>query len=130
MNAEETVRLREKRERLGTRIDWRDGRRVEILRIPPILRICVRGQRFHVTSLALQPATPFSGYIVRQLAAQCSFFPHPVSLQHKAILCYRVFVKYCVFSRKFATSPTPELGCYWLYKKLPANGSDCTLALC
>ena len=23
----------------------------------------------------------------------------------------------------------PELGCYWLYKKLPANRSDCTLAL-
>ena len=32
-------------------------------------------------------------------------------------------------SRKFATSPSPVLGCYWLYKKLPANRSDCTLAL-
>jgi len=32
-------------------------------------------------------------------------------------------------SRKFATSPSPALGCYWLYKKLPANWSDCTLAL-
>ena len=32
-------------------------------------------------------------------------------------------------SRKFATSPSPALGCYWLYKKLPANRSDCTLAL-
>ena len=42
---------------------------------------------------------------------------------------YRVFIKYCVFSRKFATSPSPVLGCYWLYKKLPANRSDCTLAL-
>ena len=31
--------------------------------------------------------------------------------------------------RKFATSPSPILGCYWLYKKLPANRSDCTLAL-
>ena len=46
---------------------------------------------------------------------------------------YRVFIKYCVFfsknSRKFATSPSPALGCYWLYKKLPANRSDCTIAL-
>ena len=32
-------------------------------------------------------------------------------------------------SRKFATSPSPALGCYWLYKKSPANRSDCTLAL-
>ena len=32
-------------------------------------------------------------------------------------------------SRKFATSPSPALGCYWLYKKLPAIRSDCTLAL-
>ena len=32
-------------------------------------------------------------------------------------------------SRKFATSPSPALGCYWLYKKLPSNRSDCTLAL-
>ena len=31
--------------------------------------------------------------------------------------------------RKFATSPSPALGCYWLYKKFPANRSDCTLAL-
>ena len=32
-------------------------------------------------------------------------------------------------SRKFATSPLPANGCYWLYKQLPANRSDCTLAL-
>ena len=32
-------------------------------------------------------------------------------------------------SRKFATSPSPALGCYWSYKKLPANRSDCTIAL-
>ena len=31
-------------------------------------------------------------------------------------------------SPKFA-SPSPALGCYWLFKKLPANRSDCTLAL-
>ena len=30
--------------------------------------------------------------------------------------------------QKFATSPSLALGCYWLYKKLPANRSDCTLA--
>ena len=45
---------------------------------------------------------------------------------------YRVFIKYCFppkNSRKFATSSLPALGCYWLYKKLPANRSDCTLAL-
>ena len=33
----------------------------------------------------------------------------------------RVFIKYCGFfsknSRKFAPSPSPALGCYWLYKK-------------
>ena len=53
--------------------------------------------------------------------------------QTKICFRYRVFIKYCVFffknSRKFATSPSPALGCYWLYKKLPANRSDCTLAL-
>ena len=32
-------------------------------------------------------------------------------------------------SRKFATSSSPAIDCYWLYKKLPANRSDCTLAL-
>ena len=51
----------------------------------------------------------------------------------RPIVRYRVFIKYCVFSknsRRFATSPSPEFGwCYWLYKKLPANRSDCTLAL-
>ena len=39
---------------------------------------------------------------------------------------YRMFIKYF---RKFAPSPSPALGCYWLYKKLPASRSDCTLAL-
>ena len=46
---------------------------------------------------------------------------------------YRVFIKYCFFPKNFrmlATSPSPELGCYWLYKKLTANRSDCTIALC
>ena len=32
-------------------------------------------------------------------------------------------------SRNIATSPSSALGCYWLYKKLPAIRSDCTLAL-
>ena len=32
-------------------------------------------------------------------------------------------------SRKFATSPSPALDCYWLFKKLTANRSDCKLAL-
>ena len=38
---------------------------------------------------------------------------------------YRVFIKYCFFfknSRKFATSPSPALGCFWLYKKLKPIG--------
>ena len=46
-------------------------------------------------------------------------------------ISYRVFIKYCIFlknSGKFATSPSPALGCYWLYKKLPAIRSDCMLA--
>ena len=33
---------------------------------------------------------------------------------------YRVFIKYCVFSknsRRLATSPSPAFGRYWLYKK-------------
>ena len=42
-------------------------------------------------------------------------------LQYKRLYLdrYRVFMKYCVFSknsRKFATSPSPALVCYWLYK--------------
>ena len=40
------------------------------------------------------------------------------------ILCY-----FSKNSRKFAASPSHALGCYWLYKNLPANRSDCTLAL-
>ena len=43
-----------------------------------------------------------------------------------------MFIKYCVFSknsRKFATSPSPALACFWLYRKLPSNRSDCTLEL-
>ena len=32
-------------------------------------------------------------------------------------------------SGKFATSPSPAFGFYWLYKKLPVNRSDCTLGL-
>ena len=46
---------------------------------------------------------------------------------------YGVFIKFCVFSKNsqiFATSPSsPVLDCYVLHKKLPANRSDCTLAL-
>ena len=46
---------------------------------------------------------------------------------------YRVLIKYCVFFKEFSKVcplPSPALGCYWLYKKLPVNRSDCTLALC
>ena len=35
---------------------------------------------------------------------------------------YRVFIKYRVFSNnagKFASSPSPALGCHWLFNKLP-----------
>ena len=32
-------------------------------------------------------------------------------------------------SRKFVTSSSSALGCYWLYKKLQPNRSNCTLAL-
>ena len=41
----------------------------------------------------------------------------------------------CVFSKNFnyfATAPSRELGCFWLYRNStnwPANGSDCILAL-
>ena len=48
-------------------------------------------------------------------------FPH--------VYVQTVIVYFSKNSRKFATSPSPVLGCYWLYKKLPANRSDCTLAL-
>ena len=41
------------------------------------------------------------------------------------IYAYRMLIEHCVFS----ISPSKSLGCYWLYKKLPANRSDCTLAL-
>ena len=39
-------------------------------------------------------------------------------------IMYRVFIKYCVFSKNFkyfAISPWPTLGWYWLYRKWPAN---------
>ena len=39
-------------------------------------------------------------------------------------MSYRVFIKYSILSknsRKFATSPSPALGCNMLYKKWPAN---------
>ena len=38
---------------------------------------------------------------------------------------YWAFIKYCFFYsnnfRYFATSPSPGLGCYWLYRKWTAN---------
>ena len=40
--------------------------------------------------------------------------------------CSSIIVYFSKNSRKFATSPSPALGCYWLYKKLTANR---TLAL-
>ena len=43
--------------------------------------------------------------------------------------CSLNIVFFCQDFLKFATSPSPALGCYWLYKKLPANRSDCALAL-
>ena len=39
-------------------------------------------------------------------------------------------MKYCVFPKNFqyfATSPSQRPGCFWLYKKWPANKCDCTL---
>ena len=58
--------------------------------------------------------------------------PSRLSLYAPDII-YSVFIKYCGFffknSLKFATSPSPALGRYWLYKKLLVNRSDCTLAL-
>ena len=54
-------------------------------------------------------------------------------LQGKKLACQflcRVFIKYCVFSKNFqyfVTSPSPALGCYWLYGKWPANRSECTI---
>ena len=47
----------------------------------------------------------------------------------RLIMIYNVFIYYCFFFKnfqKFATFPSPALGCCWL----PANRSDCTLALC
>ena len=43
------------------------------------------------TPLPRQLATSLAGYIVCQPAAQCFFFPQPVSLQHKVILCNNRF---------------------------------------
>ena len=50
------------------------------------------------------------------------FYSHIQGIHY--ILCF-----FSKNSRKFATSPSPALGCYWLYKKWPANRSDCTLAM-
>ena len=47
--------------------------------------------------------------------------------EHK--LRYRVFIKYCVFSRKFATSPSSALGCYWSYKNYQPIGLYTRIAL-
>ena len=61
----------------------------------------------------------------------CSCYRYRIETARE-VISFSVFIKYCVFSknsRKFATSPSPALGCYWLYKKLPANRSDCTIAL-
>ena len=52
-------------------------------------------------------------------------FANALKLQETSELClYRVFIKYCVFSknsRKSATSPSVALGCYWLYKKITSQ---------
>ena len=50
----------------------------------------------------------------------------PITLQYGTLNIVGFFFKQ---SRKLATSPSPALGCSWLYEKLPANRSDCTLAL-
>ena len=44
---------------------------------------------------------------------------------------YRVLIKYYPFPKNFqyfATSPSQGQGCYWLYRKWPANKGDCTLS--
>ena len=49
----------------------------------------------------------------------------------KLSIKYRVFIIYCAFFSKnfhyFVTSPSSALGCDWLYRKWPANKSNCTL---
>ena len=56
------------------------------------------------------------------------FLQHILSLS--ATGCSLNIVFFSKDSRKFATtSPSLALVCYWLYKKLPANKSDCTLVL-
>ena len=48
---------------------------------------------------------------------------------HQSTGCSLNIVFFSKSSQKIATFPSPALGCHWLYKKLPANRSDCTLAL-
>ena len=50
-------------------------------------------------------------------------------LKRKYTVCSLNIVFFSKNSRKFAPSPSPVLGCYCLYKKSPANRSDCTLTL-
>ena len=45
---------------------------------------------------------------------------------------YKVFIKYCVFSKNFqnfAAFPSPVLDHYWSFRKWPANKRDRTLIL-
>ena len=72
----------------------------------------------------------------------CLRFLHPLPLQYdyppqKCCLfdydfwTYKVFMKNCGFFQECSTfcsiSPSPALGCFWLYTKCSSNRSDCTL---
>ena len=63
------------------------------------------------------------------LKLQRTFYSQNLSNRQKNKDCSLNIVFFSKNSRKFATSPSPALGCYWSYKKLPANRSYFTLAL-
>ena len=56
------------------------------------------------------------------------FYRHPVRGVGLCTGCSLNIVFLSKNSRKLATSPSSAFGCYLLYKKLPINRCDCTLA--
>ena len=84
-----------------------------------------------VTDKLLKAWCPCSGRIGSFVSVLFNDFLAEFVVEPEIKFIYRVFIKYCVFSHKnllsLATSPSPALGCYWLYRKWPANKSDCTL---
>ena len=89
------------------------------MRILDVQKIC-RGEFFHWFKV-----WNLSCYLVKK---NIQIILGDLLLLCWATVCSLNIVLFPKNSRKFVTSPSPAPGCYWLYKTLPANWSDCTLA--